>query len=401
MNRKAQTFLERDVFSSPQFVKTNPGNIGSHSVKKRGTTCARASGCCKKDHVDYRARWKNWRRQQDRYTENELLYPDAEVAGILCHGGPCEYAIKEDANISNEWIVEHGTPNVSRVYGNGVAIILGKALLWAIFANVEDCVIQIPREMKQRVQAAYRRIMGRSQNENDHVTQPIQKYLLVISNMEEAVMITRAQNQRTSNAAQPDGVIEDHNMSVDGLSTILNQNKLDDLERNIIELKNSHEHNFQAMDERLERMERSIKRLMMMPFRMQAQPSITEPNTVMNEGLTNPVATRNPSVARPSFESSLVANPRDLYVLWQEYEFGVGGRKAAKLFTRSERGKVKFKYSRRKIVWECIHRLIRSNYTADTAIDKIYEVYGRNTSVSIIINRMREDEKRGGRPELN
>jgi hypothetical protein len=62
---------------------------------------------------------------------------------------------------------------------------------------------------------------------------------------------------------------------------------------------------------------------------------------------------------------------------------------------------VKFKYSRRKIVWECIHRLIRSNFTADTAIDKIYEVYGQNTSASTIINRMRDDEKRGGCPELN
>jgi hypothetical protein len=123
-------------------VKTKPGNIGSHSVRKRGKTHARASGC-KKDHVDYRTRWKKWRRQQDRYTENELLYPDAEVAGVLCHGGPCEYAIKDDANISNEWIVEHVTPNVSRgVYGNSVAIILGKALLWAIFANIEDVLFK-------------------------------------------------------------------------------------------------------------------------------------------------------------------------------------------------------------------------------------------------------------------
>jgi hypothetical protein len=131
------------------------------------------------------------------------------------------------------------------------------------------------------------------------------------------------------------------------------------------------------------------------------QPSIPETNTGANEGRTNTVANRNPSEARPSFESSLVANPRDLFVLWQEYEFGVGGRKAAKLFTSSERGKVKFKYSRRKIVWECIHRLIRSGYTADSAIDKIYDVYGRSTSVSTIINRMRDDEKRGGQPELS
>jgi len=398
LNRSARKFFENDIFSSPQFVKTKPGNLGSHSVKKRATTRARASGC-KKDHVDYRARWKNLKRQQDRYTENELVYPDAEVAGVLCHGGPCEYAIKEGVNISKEWIVEHVTPNISRVFGNGVAFILGKALLWAIFANSEECVITIPQEMKQRVQAAYRRIMVRSQNESNQIMQPIQKYLLAISNMEEAVMITRARNQRTLSA--PIGVIGEYDTHVDGISTRLTHNRLDDMERTIIELKNANDHNFQAMDARLERMERSIKRLMMTPFRMQVQPSIPETNTGANEGRTNTVANRNPSEARPSFESSLVANPRDLFVLWQEYEFGVGGRKAAKLFTSSERGKVKFKYSRRKIVWECIHRLIRSGYTADSAIDKIYDVYGRSTSVSTIINRMRDDEKRGGQPELS
>jgi Transcriptional activator of glycolytic enzymes. len=106
---------------------------------------------------------------------------------------------------------------------------------------------------------------------------------------------------------------------------------------------------------------------------------------------------------RPSFECSLLPNPRDLFTLWQEYEFSVGGRKPAKDFTTrvEPRGQVKLKYSRRKVIWECISKLIRSGYSADTAIDKIYNTYGRRSSVTTIINRMRDDAKRGGHPLLN
>ena len=43
-----------------------------------------------------------------------------------------------------------------------------------------------------------------------------------------------------------------------------------------------------------------------------------------------------------------------------EYEFGSGGNKAAKLFTIAERGAVKHKYTRRKVVWDCIQRQINS-----------------------------------------
>jgi hypothetical protein len=45
--------------------------------------------------------------------------------------------------------------------------------------------------------------------------------------------------------------------------------------------------------------------------------------------------------------------------LWQEYEYRIGGttrRKAAKLFTAAESGKVKYSYHSRwkKVVWDAI-----------------------------------------------
>ena len=84
---------------------------------------------------------------------------------------------------------------------------------------------------------------------------------------------------------------------------------------------------------------------------------------------------------------------RNLYELWQEYEFGMGGNKAAKLFTAEERGRVKHKYTRRKVVWDCIKRQTSRGVHYNVAIDRIYTVYGQNQPVTRIINRMRVDKR--------
>jgi len=100
--------------------------------------------------------------------------------------------------------------------------------------------------------------------------------------------------------------------------------------------------------------------------------------------------------------ATLCENPKSLYILWQEYQFGIGGRKAAKDFTAEERGAHKVTYSKRKIIWDKISTMVRASYTSDMAIEKIYTVYGLRTPVSKIIELMRNDQRtRGGHPDLN
>ena len=43
-----------------------------------------------------------------------------------------------------------------------------------------------------------------------------------------------------------------------------------------------------------------------------------------------------------------------LHTIWNEYEFGLANRKAAKDFTAIERGRVKYIYHRRKVIWDKI-----------------------------------------------
>ena len=64
----------------------------------------------------------------------------------------------------------------------------------------------------------------------------------------------------------------------------------------------------------------------------------------------------------------LMPRPRTLYQLWDEYIRGIGNNKPAKYFTRAERGKFKFKYSRRKVLWDLIERLNRAGVSLHSSL---------------------------------
>jgi len=100
------------------------------------------------------------------------------------------------------------------------------------------------------------------------------------------------------------------------------------------------------------------------------------------------------------FESSLSPKPRNLYELWMEYEHGIGGRRAARLFSRQERGRVKTIYTRRKVIWDEIARLVRAGDTHTTAIDHIYQAYGPTLLITTITKKIRDDWRTGGHPAL-
>jgi len=95
--------------------------------------------------------------------------------------------------------------------------------------------------------------------------------------------------------------------------------------------------------------------------------------------------------AHPPRPADLSSTPRTLYALWDEFVIGIGGRKPASEFTREERGRVKFKYCRRKVIWDRVRLLINAGLTAQVAIDRIYDVYGQSKSVTDIIKALKKD----------
>jgi hypothetical protein len=138
-----------------------------------------------------------------------------------------------------------------------------------------------------------------------------------------------------------------------------------------------------------------VKRLL-----SQAGPPIRNVRTgqVLNQEVAAPVAQN----LAPMVPTTLSPVPRTIHALWLEYEFGIGGRKAAKDFSATEIGKSKYSYHRRKVVWDVVAELVWGGWLAEVACDKIYEVYGHQRSVTSIVNSMRKDRTtyNGAHPAL-
>ena len=100
----------------------------------------------------------------------------------------------------------------------------------------------------------------------------------------------------------------------------------------------------------------------------------------------------------------LSTSPKNLHELWAEYTVGLGGRKAAKYFTPRERGgRLKFRYCRRKIFWDCVSKHVNAGYAVDTVIDRIHSSYGEALTVTAILNALVKDRRKdgiGGHPNL-
>ena len=98
--------------------------------------------------------------------------------------------------------------------------------------------------------------------------------------------------------------------------------------------------------------------------------------------------------------ATLTCKSNSIHKLWDEYEFGISNRKPAQQFTSRERGRCKYTYHRRKVVWDQISLMVRRGWNASEACNAIYAAYGPSTSVTKIINQMRRDKKSGGHPSL-
>lgn len=104
------------------------------------------------------------------------------------------------------------------------------------------------------------------------------------------------------------------------------------------------------------------------------------------------------------FVATLLLLPgRTLYVLWQEYETGIWGGKPARHISATESGQVKYNYTimAKRFFLEVVAYPVCAGYTAQVAIDRIYNAYGMNMSFGAIINRVMQDLPLDGHPELH
>ena len=316
------------IFNDSSFPKASDGPVGTHSIRKFPATYARRNGCSR-DDVDARGRWKRNKRIVDTYIDVSLPYPDAKVAATLCIGGAVKYGIQAESGVSDDWILQNVCPNVGSIYPRRVAVVLGRALLWAIYDQAFSEILD--QELCVRVKTVANQLNSRLEPSAN----PIRKLPLVVTGHDGVLTIAELSDEGDegnlgATTSGPNSSAE-LRLLLSAVTSLRKQN--DDLknEINIFKLSNN------AM---LQNMNNSIRRLAMTPVTIPRQRQTThrEESTV--------------STTAVPFTVTLCKWPKTLFVLWQDYQFGVGGRKAAKLFTAAERGKVKFNYSLRKPFWD-------------------------------------------------
>jgi hypothetical protein len=382
LNRKAlvsDEWIEHQQTEGNDLDRNN--NCGTHSIRKMACTVARLAGRVQ-DEVDCRGRWRDTQRISDRYTSISLPFIDAHVAASLCVGGAAKYVAKEDSNVSDHWLVTEFVPHTAEKLGNRAAVCLGKALLFCLMEVTT--MFTIPEHLRVRLRMRYLLIQVLPEAVN-----PIERIAVSVYPWNGKLCI----DPKVTVAGA--GVLTEGGEGVavgDTQNCIMSQNQA--LRGRMEELITTVRNNNEGLLQKIGTLQRVVQRFANRPSQVNhgfVRRAIGGANN--NNALDNENDRTTNRVQQQIYEATLSKNPKDLYDLWVEYEFGIEGRKPARTFNIKERGRNRYNYARRKVVWVKIEELIRNGHTYLTAIDVLYEKYGRETSVTRIINQMRSERR--------
>ena len=322
----------------------------------------------------------------DIYDDVELPWPDVKVASMLCLGGPCRYMLGSE--VDSQFVLTHVVPHIHKRLNDETSLILGTALLYSICC-IDDTTNNVPSSIASRVRNALNQA-------GIDPTEAVKRIPVVCTGHEGEIYIDdiipkqqlQGQGSTQDNQGQ-EGSTQDNqgftnrnqhgNLTDRPLRDQLRamQSQLQAVKSSVIELEKKIEANHQNEMRYMRSLSANMKRFSTAPAR-----PILRSGTIVS-------ATAN-----------LSSCPRTLYELWDEYTVGIGGSKPAKDYTAQERGKCKYKYYRRKIVWDLIARLTGSGLESHVIIDRIYQHYGRKCSVTDIVKLVREDSKRNYIPPI-
>ncbi|KAG9401589.1 hypothetical protein AC1031_009456 [Aphanomyces cochlioides] len=379
----------QQALDSDSFTKLKSGHVGTHSLRKGAATYGSRSGLTK-DYVNRRGRWRTRKSMVDTYIDNTQPYPDACTAAVLTGpNGPCRYILKRGMMLlSRQYIANEVAPSSREVFGEAIAETLGCVLLWAALQSEEIYTpallpsTLLDRTLKAHVSAGGNLSVNPVEREQFHVVGDGSEMHLIAIGSE-------------TNDIQPD--VEHSNMPT--TTTVqYDRRQFAALHAEIFSLKRYMNDVMHEVQRARYDTQRDLDRFSAVLHRHTMRPAVNLAiRTRCYDEQNEPALTA--SMAKSKM-AHLSKRPKDLFELWQEFEFGSGGRKAAKNFTAAERGANKFAYSRRKVFWDTVANLVRAGYTSDVVIDKVYVVYGRQLSVSSILTHMRADRQRGGHPAL-
>ena len=146
----AQTVL-RKIIASENFVPDSrvSGILGTHGIRKGASTYIAKKGISR-EYVKLRGRWAMRTGVVDKYVGIDLPVPDAKAAFALAGpNGPCRYAVKDEVatEVTEEFLLAVVVPNIARVFGKEIALVLSRALLFAVF----ECPERVPSSIVEQI----------------------------------------------------------------------------------------------------------------------------------------------------------------------------------------------------------------------------------------------------------
>ena len=395
--------LEKVVWKNAEFkaleVEDDEGEgVGTHSYRKFPSNYARGCGCIP-DEIEIRGRWKSQgQRVVFRYIDVKQLATDAKVAGVLCVGGPIKYKFKEGVTLSDDWLFENVVPNIRRRFPNDSRLckVLATALLFGALDNEIGESNLIPDPLRDRITTAYLPT-------HPDIAQPVVRVPLTIYRIQDTLMIDEMPHHGGGGAAPPAA----------GVAPVVNDQQMAQVLVNLQAVQQAVASNHQQAQESLA----SLRQWVLNQFRtvngnirafggtIQGAVARQDPQQATRRRQATDPDRQVPQEQEGTRPATLAKQPRTLAELWEEYQFGIGGRKPAKDWNSTERGNrmhgIKQKYYRRKMVWWTIEELIRSGNTRDQAINKIRGAYGWRCSVTQIINFIIANHQNGGHGHAN
>ncbi|KAI2493261.1 hypothetical protein MHU86_21298 [Fragilaria crotonensis] len=365
--------IQKEVWLHEDFKRLadedDEDGVGTHSYRKFPSTYARSNGCSP-DEIEIRGRWKQQgQRVVFRYIDVKQLFIDAKVAAALCIGGPIKYELSVDVEMksfrrnfllccresSNAWEalrLQAAVANNNPVHRVPLHVYRINDTLC-----IDPVVVQREEGGAPGVPATNAGGHGNQQQRDNDSYQAL------------LIQLQHQRQQMTGMEQRIDGSLNSFRTWTRSQFTIINNN--------------------------IRRFGGSIQGGLARQDPAQALERRAAANQQM-DAVENEIG--------GGYYVSLSPAPKTLYELHTEWQFGIGGRKPARLWNLRERAKraggVKQKFYRRSVVWKLINGLVNRGCHVQEAIHMIKEAYGHNCTVSQYIDKIIKDRQNGGHPNL-
>lgn len=302
-----------------------------------------------------------------------------------------KYVLQDGSGISSDWLLQYVVPNMKKhKIQDRNALVLSLPLLWCCLNP--DIQSYVPPHIVHSVTEKYNSLTDVVAYAN-----PVKKIMLIVSGVEGQLAI-----DEFCELTDVDTVTTGENTTPTRPSLTMHNDsqQLSAIYSKVQYIGRSHDAVKATLDSKFNEVRRQLNVVNSCIHNLGVHPFLQ--NTTTTCGSVPDAGVDVESANEVEYKYTLSKRPKDLHQLWNEYEFGVGGRVPAKNFSHVQRGRVKHQYYQRNLVWKVVKLHVNAGLTAEAACTKIYDVYGKNHSVSKIIKQLQKDYKKGasGPPDL-